>query len=146
MKIKFTDVIDAIEQADDSYKLFYDTKTNETVCLQDLFMTGDTDEALADLIDSEPDRFLRFPTKFEIHEYSIMEAFADYLPSGKIKNELISVIRGRGAFRRFKQTIRYHGIEQLWFDYQANAYCEIAERWCRDNELECPQPPACICQ
>ena len=27
-----------------------------------------------------------------------------------------AAIRGRGAFRRFKQTIRFHGIEQLWYD------------------------------
>ena len=136
MKIKLQVVIDAIEEAIESYTSFYDTKTNETVYLPDAFMTGETDEELLELIENEPDRFLRFPTKYDIHEYSIMEAFVDYLPPGKIKSELIGTIRGKGAFRRFKQSIRYHGIEQLWYDYQANAYRELAERWCRDNEIE----------
>ena len=136
MRIKLQIVISAIEEATESYTSFYDTKTNETVYLPDTFITGETDEELVELLESEPDRFLRFPTKYDIHEYSIMEAFVDYLPSGKIKNELTATIRGEGAFRRFKQSVRYHGIEQLWYDYQANAYRELAERWCRDHEIE----------
>lgn len=136
MKIKLQVVINAIEEATESHTSFYDTKTNETVYLPDAFVTGETDEELLELLEREPDRFLRFPTKYDIHEYSIMEAFADYLPPGKIKNELTAAIRGKGAFRRFKQSIRYHGVEQLWYDYKANAYREIAKRWCRDNEID----------
>ena len=136
MKIKLQTVIDAIEQVSEAYLMYYDLKTKETVYLPDAWITGETDEELAALMEKEPDRFLPFPTKYEIHEYSIMESFVDYLPPGKIKNELSGAIRGKGAFRRFKQSIRFHGIEQLWYDYQANAYRELAERWCRDNEME----------
>ena len=136
MKIKLQTVIDAIEQASDAYTMLYDTKTNETVYLPDAWVTGETDEALAALVENEPKRFLHFPTKYDIHEYSIMASFVDYLPPGRMKNELGAAIRGRGAFRRFKQTIRFHGIEQLWYDYQADAYRELAERWCRDNDVE----------
>ncbi len=136
MKINLQVVIDAIEEATESYTSFYDTKTKETVYLPDAFMTGEMDEELLELIENYPDRFLRFPTKYDIHEYSIMEAFVDYLPPGKIKSELTAAIRGKGAFRRFKQSVRYHGIEQLWYDYQANAYRELAERWCVENDIE----------
>lgn len=136
MKIKLQTVIDAIEQASEAYLTYYDLKAKETVYLPDVWVTGETDEELAARIEQEPERFLPFPTKYEIHEYSIMESFVDYLPPGRIKSELSGAIRGKGAFRRFKQTIRFHGIEQLWYDYQANAYRELAERWCRDNEME----------
>lgn len=136
MKIKLQTVIDAIEQASEAYLLYYDLKTKETVYLPDAWITGEADEELAALLEREPQRFLQFPTKHEIHEYSIMESFVDYLPPGSIKNELAAAIRGKGAFRRFKQSIRFHRIEQLWYDYQANAYRELAERWCRDNEIE----------
>ena len=112
------------------------TKTNETVYLPDVWITGETDEDLAELIEKEPERFLRFPTKYEIHEYSIMDSFVDDLPAGRIKSELAGAIRGKGAFRRFKQTIRFQGVEQLWYDYQANAYRELAERWCNENDIQ----------
>ncbi len=56
---------------------------------------------------------------------------------GRIKSELAGQYAARGAFRRFKQTIRFHGVEgQLWYDYQADAYRELAERWCRDNDIQ----------
>lgn len=136
MTIRLQQVMDAIEMACDSYTEFFDSQTGETVSLPDPIQTGETDEELKELLETEPDRFLRFPTRFEIHEYSIMESFIEALPSGRICNELAQAIRGRGAFRRFKDTIRYYGIEQLWYDYLENAYREIAIRWCRENDLK----------
>ena len=67
---------------------------------------------------------------------SIMESFVEELPPGNAQNELAGAIRNREAFRRFKNGIRYFGIEQQWYDYLAEAYRETAIRWCRDNGLE----------
>lgn len=136
MTILLKKVIAAIEMACDSYTQFYDRKTRETVSLPDPMWTGESDEELEALLESEPDRFLRFPTKFEIHEYSIMESFTKAFPAGKIRNELALAIRGKGAFRRFRNTIRYYEIEQLWYDYLESAYRDIAIRWCKEHDLK----------
>ena len=126
MTIKLEQVLDAIETADDAFTYFYDTQTGETVFLSDPLITGESYEELEELIENSDDRFLRFPTKYDIHEYSIMENFVYSLPA----------ICGRGAFRRFKNGIRYHRLEQQWYDYRDQAYREIAIRWCRDEGLE----------
>ena len=97
MKIKLQTVIDAIEQASDAYTMLYDTKTNETVYLPDVWITGETDEDLAELIEKEPERFLRFPTKYEIHEYSIMDSFVDYLPPGRMEKTNSAQRSGAGV-------------------------------------------------
>lgn len=136
MTIPLQQVIDAIEMACDAYTEFYDRETGETVSLPDPLQTGEADEELEELLETEPDRFLRFPTRFEIHEYNIMESFIEALPDGKIRNALAQAIHGRGAFRRFKSAIRYYGIEQLWYDYMENAYREIAIRWCGEHDLK----------
>ncbi|MCD8128332.1 MAG: UPF0158 family protein [Oscillospiraceae bacterium] len=138
MKIKLQQVIDAIEEADDNWTGFYDSQTGETVWLgdRDFDDADDAYEETEELIETSVNRFYRFPTKFDIHEYSIMEDFMDDLPAGVIRNELMNAIHGRGAFRRFKDGIYYHGIEQQWYDYQAEAYKRIAVRWCRDEGLE----------
>lgn len=135
MKIKLQQVIDAIEEADDNWTGFYDSQTDETVWLGDRDFDDDYEET-EELIETSENRFFRFPTKFDIHEYSIMEDFVDDLPAGAIRNELMNAIRGRGAFRRFKDGIYYHGIEQQWYDYQADAYKKIAIQWCQDEGLE----------
>ena len=136
MTIRLQQVIQAIEEADDVFTSFWDTKTGETVYLADPLMTGEMDETLADEIERAPERYLRFPSKNDIHQYRIMEGFIDQLSPGKTQDELARAIRGKGAFRRFKQSVRYHGLEQRWYDYLAEAYRELAIRWCAEEGLE----------
>lgn len=136
MKIKLDTVIDAIETADNAYTYFYDTQTLETVYISDFFITGQRDEKLEELIDNNPERFMRFPTKFEIHDYSIMESFILSYSNSSLRDRLLSAIKGRGAFRKFKDLIIQFEIEEEWYKYQGTAYKKIAIRWCRDNDLE----------
>ena len=49
--------------------------------------------------------YLELPSKFDIHEYEIMERFCLSFPDEKISDVLLGKIRGSGAFRRFKDTI-----------------------------------------
>ena len=138
MTIPLKQVIQASEEANEVFTSFWDAKTGKTVYLTDSLMTDMTEEdkALAAEMENTPERFLHFPTKYEIHQYRIMEDFIDQLPPGKAQEELAYAIRGKGAFRRFKQSVRYHGLEQNWYDYLAEAQRAIAVRWCRDNNLE----------
>ena len=101
MTIPLKQVIQAIEEANEVFTSFWDAKTGKTVYLADPLMTDMTeeDEALAVEMENAPERFLRFPTKYEIHQYRIMEDFIDRLPSGKAQEELAYAIRGKGAFR-----------------------------------------------
>lgn len=135
MKIKLEIVLDAIETADDAFTYFYDTQTEDVIFLSDL-NTEEENEAIADAIDSDMNRYLRLPTKYDIHEYHIMEAFAEAYPDSRIRFELCSAIRGSGAFRRFKNVIRYHSIEQEWYDWRDKSYREIAVRWCMERKLD----------
>ena len=100
-------------------------------------LSANGDEALEELIEKScRDWFLRFLSRYDIHEYSIMVRFIKSLPPNAAREELIHAIRGRGAFRRFKNSIYYHQIEQQWYDYRDQAYWEIAIRWCRDGKIE----------
>ena len=102
MTIPLKQVIQAIEEANEVFTSFWDMKTGKTVYLADPLMTDMTEEdkALAAEMENTPERFLRFPTKYEIHQYRIMEDFIDRLSSGKVQEELAYAIRGKGAFHR----------------------------------------------
>jgi hypothetical protein len=136
IKIDLKQVIFAVESASEAFQEYFDTQTGETVALADPFITGERDEALAELIENSPGRFLPFPSKYEIHEYRIMADFVDELRPSAAREELTGAIRGKGAFRRFKNGIRYHRLEQGWYDYLAQAQREIAIRWCEENGVE----------
>lgn len=107
-----------------------------TVFLANETITGIDNRELEALIEGSDTRFRRFPTKYDIHEYHIMENFVYSLPAGAAKQELVTAICGRGAFRRFKQGVHYHRIEQQWYAFQAQAYREIAIHWCQEERLE----------
>ena len=49
---------------------------------------------------------------------------------------MYSAIRGKGAFRRFKDWVIDMGIEQLWYDYRDDAYKRKAAQWCEENRIE----------
>ena len=134
--IKMSALMEAIELASDSGTYYYDLKKQESIYLsEDSWEWDEEDKEMAELIDMEWNRFVRLPGQYEIHEYKMMEEFIDELESGKYQSELYRAIQGRGAFRRFKDKIRYYGIEQKWYDFQNNAYREFAIRWCKENNL-----------
>lgn len=135
MKVKSDVILDAIEMADDNYTYFLDLETGESVFLADELVTGLDNEGLEDEIEENLERYLRLPTKFEIHEYHIMEEFIWTL-KGDRADKLEHAIQGRGAFRRFKDMVDRMGISQQWYDFQAEYYRKLAIEWCQEHGLE----------
>jgi hypothetical protein len=144
------DIVDALEMQLDEASSFLDLDTGriETVS-HDLL--GEAEES-AD--DEEPDlpawqkpewevarrivstdRFLELPTKFDVHEWAIMEDFSQSVASARIREELLNAIRGAGAFRYFKDTLRRHRMESAWFEFRAAALNQIARDWCEGNHI-----------
>lgn len=79
--------------------------------------------------------YLKLPSRYDIHEYEIMERFCLSVPNGKVSDVLLRKIRGSGAFRRFKDTIYQYGIEDDWFKYRDEAYKEIAIAWLENRGI-----------
>ncbi len=81
------------------------------------------------------DRFIALPTKFDVHEWGIMEEFSNSVESEGTRNDLLNAIHGAGAFRHFKATVRRLGIESAWFAFRADALRQIAIDWCEENQI-----------
>ena len=130
-------ICDAIETADSEWKQYLDIEKMEVVCLPENPFMGEYDEEdqeLAELIEEEWNiRFFALPSQFDIHEYSIMEDFVWELPQGLVQDSLENAIRGKGAFRRFKDGIRRFGIEQQWYDFEEARYRSLAIEWCEEK-------------
>jgi len=111
--------------------LFYNTETGEFDFYADYM---DIEEADAEKF--EADEWVAAPQQRELGEYGIMSDFADTV-SDKRKNELLNAaLEGRGAFRRFKDTLQREGLEGEWYDFKHKAFIEIARKWCEDNGIE----------
>ncbi len=86
-----------------------------------------------DILDT--DHYIKLPSPYEIHEYRLMEQFCHTLADDALSDTLSQTLKGRGAFRRFKDHISRYGLEQAWYAYRENALKEIAIAWCLRNEI-----------
>ncbi|MDQ2898610.1 MAG: UPF0158 family protein, partial [Acidobacteriota bacterium] len=80
-------------------------------------------------------RFEKLPTKFDVHEWAIMQDFSHSVESVGIRDELLSEIHRAGAFRNFKNALRGHRIEAAWFAFRAEALRQIALDWCEAKRV-----------
>jgi hypothetical protein len=69
----------------------------------------------------ESEDFLPLPGKFEIHEWAIMERFAESLTNTAASDALLAALHGRGAFRRFKDAIRRLDVTEEWYRFRQAA-------------------------
>ena len=61
--------------------------------------------------------------------------FSDTVDDERLRSELLDAISGKGAFRRFKDTIRHRGIEADWHRFHDEALAAIARSWLEHNEI-----------
>ncbi|HET9743912.1 MAG TPA: UPF0158 family protein [Terriglobales bacterium] len=79
--------------------------------------------------------WLELPTKFEIHEWEIMQRFADKEENEEHRRELLRAIHGNGAFRHFRDTIYRLGIEKRWYRFHDEQLKEVAIEWLEENQI-----------
>lgn len=129
--IKLSNIIDELDMMSSEMQSYLNIKTGEIVTISD-YLGSEED---ADNIEKNPDDFALLPTQYDINEYSIMEDFIDEIDNEEIKDELYESIRGKGAFRRFKDTIYNLNIKNSWYDFKALALKKIAIEWCEENDI-----------
>ena len=83
----------------------------------------------------ENERALELPSKFDIHEWAIMERFAQEQGSERARHDLLHAIHRAGAFRAFKHVVHELGIEKSWYKFRDEALAQIAREWLEENKL-----------
>jgi hypothetical protein len=151
--VPLKDIIEAVEMQLEEATCYFDTETGAVEAVTDyvksLARGNSSGEGLPEWQKPEfeiakalvrdgrvrPARFRRLPDKFDVHEWSIMESFAQGCDSESQRDALLEAIHGAGAFRRFKSTIRQLGIEDKWHSFREEALKEIAIEWCESEGL-----------
>jgi len=150
VRVKLSEIIDGIESQSDEYNSYLNKRTGEVVLVSDYEMrAAEEEEPIEDFPEWEQDQvrlareiiaetgdYIPLPTKFDVDEYRMMESFCLSLADPKVRDALCDLIRGAGAFRRFKDAVFHYGVEKQWRVYHDNALKEIAIDWCRENNIE----------
>jgi hypothetical protein len=148
--IKLGDIIEGLEFLSDERHSFLDKRTGEVVSVSDEEMqAAEDDEPIEDFpewqqglikiakeILQETGDYIGLTSKFDIDEYSIMERFCLSIDDPEISETLYSLIKGSGAFRRFKDALYEYNLSDDWYKYRNNALKEIAIEWCEEHGIE----------
>jgi hypothetical protein len=137
--VSLRDFIEEMDLVTDEATAYINRKTGELITLthEEVALTEDPDEAALapqwqkDLLPKArevlvSEDYIPLPSKFEIHEWSIMERFAQSLTDAAVSDELGAALHGRGAFRRFKDVVHRLGIADEWYRFRDAALEEIA--------------------
>lgn len=93
-------------------------------------------EALPVELDGD-DRFCPIPQQTSWESYSDMEAYIETLSEGHLADLLAVAIRGKGAFRRFKDVLGdYPAQRQAWFSFDTARKRERMRAWLDSLETE----------
>jgi len=148
--VKISQIIDGMESQSDESSTYLNKNTGELVLVgYEEMSAAEDDEPLDDYPDWQQDivkaakdienktgQYIQLPSKFDIHEYRIMEDFCLSVEDEKIREILCTLIKGGGAFGRFKDAIHQYNIADDWYQFRNEAFKEIAVDWCRENDIE----------
>jgi hypothetical protein len=147
-RVKLESVIDELQMMFDDQRSFFNIKTGDIALISDEELgAAEEEKPIEEYPDwqqeniniaieiLEKDFWIALPSKYEVNEYEIMERFCLSIVDDKIRDNLYSSIKGRGAFRKFKDNITRYDIEQDWYKFRDNALKEIAIDWCHKNEI-----------
>ena len=121
MKVDLKKIVEGIECQGDESQSYLKTSSGEVVLFTDDAIAaagsdGDLSvhaewyrEAIEQAREfvNNGDDYIPLPSKFDFHEYNVMEEFILSLPIEEQRDDLLSLIKGKGAFARFK-----HGLER----------------------------------
>ena len=150
LPVKLNDVVEALDEAGEEHAHYLDKRSGEIVVIT----TDDMEAAEEDQLISEyPDwqreavlkareilnseeSFIAMPDQTDIDEYQIMENFCLAFEVRRVGEDLHRLIKGSGAFRRFKDAIYSKGIEQAWYQFHRLELERIAIEWLEDEGIE----------
>ena len=144
--VKLAVLLDLLESDHEEFTSMLDLKTGEMVLMEDGLVRaaeeGDEeslnavsewqkpDAELARLIAADDgQRFIQGPKKFDFHEYRHMERFIGTIETEEIADQLWKAIKGKGAFRYFKDTAERLGLLERWFAYRDEAMKKFVLDW-----------------
>lgn len=152
MKVKLQEIIDGMDMQLEGTSTYLCRRTGEVVSVSDDDLRT-AEEIEDDEIEKLPDwqqdninlaidiienfeDYEELPTQFDINEYEMMENFCYTIKDNGKMDLLLDAIRGKGAFRRFKDKVHDFGLTDEWYQYRDDCYKQKAIEWCKDNDLE----------
>ena len=150
--IKLSELVEALEFDSSEHVTRVDLRDGCVVMVEESLLRAvaeDDQESLKDLpgwqqaevavaraiVEDAGERFVDPPDKFDFHEYRHMERFVGTVENADAADQLWRAIKGKGAFRHFKDTAHRLGLLEQWFKYRDDAMKEFVMDWAKARNV-----------
>ena len=79
--------------------------------------------------------WIEVPRRSGPEDYGLLEQFSLERCTGRVQEELLATIRGRGAFGRFKDVAERRGVLDHWFEFRRAAIADDLAGWLVANGI-----------
>lgn len=129
LKIDLQDLMMAFEHHSFEISHFLDLETGEILLVSE-DETEKERQKIYEKIDGESDRFAHIEPLSSHEGYRIMEDFINTVTDPQLQHDLSTAIRGKGAFRRFKDALyAYPGEQKRYFAFYEEKLKEEITAW-----------------
>ncbi|SFQ37369.1 UPF0158 family protein [Salibacterium halotolerans] len=141
------ELVDEVSVSVEGFKAFLNRKTGGVVTATeddlreaemldpDAVYTDEVRQTAVNIEYDDDDVYLELPDDREVDEYGMMEEFILTLSDSKQREELELAIRGKGAFRRFKDKAAEFGVEKEWYAFRDRSQLEVVREWCERHGI-----------
>lgn len=151
--VKLSELVDALDLPNE-WGAWVDRETGRVVTLSpeeqvmdddadtesEVAWLDDQDRMVARAIAAADPRYLAVPDRFDFHEYRHLEQFVAGIEHAGVADQLWRAIKGKGAFRHFKQTAHRLGLLDHWYGYRQHAMEEFLANWAKVQGVPLDRP------
>ena len=135
-KVNLKEAVQEFQMISDQIRVFYNTQTGEFDLITDFYGYIDDEDEDEDREKFDAEEWIQGPDRYDINAYGMMCDFTNSVSDPR-KGELLAVaLEGRGAFRRFRDTLSRVELWDEWNEFENDAYMEVVKRWCAEQDLE----------
>jgi hypothetical protein len=149
LPVSLDEVADELDGQMEEMTVFINRRTGElaTISDDDLGLVDKDEEDLEGLPEWQAEmiphlremasgvNWIQLPDKHDIHEWQIMSDFADEIDDVELSDRLGRAIRGKGAFRMFRDAVEHAGMREEWFHFKREALRKIARRALEERDI-----------
>jgi len=150
--VKLSDLVEALEFESPEHVTKVDLENGCVVTVEESFLSAmeEGDEPSRDhlpdwqqreleiaraIAEDSGKRFVEVPDKFDFNEYRQMERFIGTVANAEAAEQLWRAIKGKGAFRYFKDTASHLGLLEQWYRYRDDALKEFITDWAEAKNI-----------
>lgn len=115
--VSLASIVAEIDMLGNEGTLYVNRETGEVFARTELMEDAGFDDETLESLEEDP-AWVRILSSHDINDFETMRRYTNRVAGPAASKELSEAMRGRGAYRRFRDVIHRRGLQKEWDDYR----------------------------